>query len=215
MATTIRSAATTLRAPGVEFEFDEAQLAAVSFLARVQRQDARGVPPRPPRLLPMDHRQPHRRARGESCAHRAVPRLDGGPRARRVNYRPSPLDVLWVLPVRAHRRTYPLEPRPVGPPTAGPSLGRSGAGSLGARGVPVHRGAVRPRSRRACRAAGVERATRQRGLCHQRRGWLDRYCSIGVVAQVESGGESNKASSAGSGAWNTHSQRSKSARWIG
>jgi integrase len=34
MTTTIQSAATTLRAPGVEFEFDEAQLAAVSFLAR-------------------------------------------------------------------------------------------------------------------------------------------------------------------------------------
>ena len=34
MTTTIQSAATTLRAPGVEFEVDEAQLAAVSFLAR-------------------------------------------------------------------------------------------------------------------------------------------------------------------------------------
>ena len=34
MTTTIESAATTLRAPGVELEFDEAQLAAVSFLAR-------------------------------------------------------------------------------------------------------------------------------------------------------------------------------------
>jgi len=34
MTTTIQSAATTLRAPGVEFEFDESQLAAVSFLAR-------------------------------------------------------------------------------------------------------------------------------------------------------------------------------------
>ena len=34
MSTIIQSAATTLRAPGVEFEFDEAQLAAVSFLAR-------------------------------------------------------------------------------------------------------------------------------------------------------------------------------------
>jgi integrase/recombinase XerD len=32
--TTIESAATTIRAPGVEFEVDEAQLAAVSFLAR-------------------------------------------------------------------------------------------------------------------------------------------------------------------------------------
>jgi integrase len=37
----------------------------------------------------------------------------------------------------------------------------------------------------------------------------------GVVAQVASGGESNKASSTGSGAWNTQSHRSKSARWIG
>jgi Phage integrase, N-terminal SAM-like domain len=34
MTTTIQSAATTLREPGVEFEFDEAQLAAVSFLVR-------------------------------------------------------------------------------------------------------------------------------------------------------------------------------------
>ena len=34
MTTTIQSAATTLREPGVEFEFDQAQLAAVSFLAR-------------------------------------------------------------------------------------------------------------------------------------------------------------------------------------
>jgi hypothetical protein len=49
MTTTIQSAATTLRAPGVEFEVDEAQLAAVSFLARysgrtleADRQDLRG-----------------------------------------------------------------------------------------------------------------------------------------------------------------------------
>jgi integrase/recombinase XerD len=32
--TTIKSAATTIRAPGAEYEVDEAQLAAVSFLAR-------------------------------------------------------------------------------------------------------------------------------------------------------------------------------------
>jgi hypothetical protein len=32
--TTIETAATTIRAPGVEFEVDEAQLAALSFLAR-------------------------------------------------------------------------------------------------------------------------------------------------------------------------------------
>jgi hypothetical protein len=34
MTTTIQSAATTVRPPGVEFEVDEAQLAAVSFLGR-------------------------------------------------------------------------------------------------------------------------------------------------------------------------------------
>jgi integrase/recombinase XerD len=34
MTTTIESAATTIREPGVDFEIDEAQLAAVSFLAR-------------------------------------------------------------------------------------------------------------------------------------------------------------------------------------
>src|SRR6266508_3415469 len=50
MTTTIQSTATTLRAPGVEFEFDEAQLAAVSFLAcysgrtlEAYRHDLRGL----------------------------------------------------------------------------------------------------------------------------------------------------------------------------
>jgi integrase/recombinase XerD len=50
MTTTIQSAATTLREPGVEFEFDEARLAAVSFLARYSgrtleayRHDLRGL----------------------------------------------------------------------------------------------------------------------------------------------------------------------------
>jgi hypothetical protein len=37
MTTTIESAATTIREPGVDFEIDEAQLAAVSFLARWRR----------------------------------------------------------------------------------------------------------------------------------------------------------------------------------
>jgi site-specific recombinase XerD len=50
--TTIESAATTIRAPGVEFEVDEAQRAAVSFLARYSgrtleayRHDLRGFLP--------------------------------------------------------------------------------------------------------------------------------------------------------------------------
>jgi Phage integrase, N-terminal SAM-like domain len=49
MTTTIQSTATTIREPGVDFEIDEAQPAAVSFLARYSgrtleayRQDLRG-----------------------------------------------------------------------------------------------------------------------------------------------------------------------------
>jgi hypothetical protein len=48
--TAIESAATTIRQPGVDFEIDEAQLAAVSFLARYSgrtleayRHDQRGA----------------------------------------------------------------------------------------------------------------------------------------------------------------------------
>ena len=138
MTTTIQSAATTLRAPGVEFEFDEAQLAAVSFLARYSgrtleayRHDLRGFFNGPPTTA-------------SSCSGRIVRTSRCSAPGWRTAGSASTIDRrlhgLWVLPVRAHRRTYPLEPRPVRPPTAGPSLGRSGAGSLGARGVPVHRG---------------------------------------------------------------------------
>jgi hypothetical protein len=134
--TTIESAAPTIRALGAECEVDEAQLAAVSFLARYsgrtrgkrahRRLGCRGVPPRPARLLPVRHRPRHRRHVGEPCAHRAVPRLDGGPRARGVDDRPSALDGRWLLPVRAHRRPHPLEPRPVRTLTPGPRIERPG-----------------------------------------------------------------------------------------
>src|ERR671912_818235 len=120
MTTTIESAATTIRTPRVEFEVDEAQLAAISFLCPLQGPPARGVPPRPTRLLPVGHRPGHRRARSEPCAHRAVPRLDGGPRARGLDDRPPAVDGLLLLPVRSHRRAHPLEPRPVRPPATGP-----------------------------------------------------------------------------------------------
>jgi hypothetical protein len=105
------------------------------------------------RLLRVGHRPRRRRHGGEPCAHRAVPRLDGRPRARGVDARPSTLDGLWLLPVRAHRRTHPLEPSPVRPPTPGPRHRRARPGSLRARRVPVHCGPVRPAPRRACCAA--------------------------------------------------------------
>jgi len=51
--TTIESVSTTVERPGVAFEIDEAQLAAVSFLARYSGRTLEAVPPRPARLLPV------------------------------------------------------------------------------------------------------------------------------------------------------------------
>jgi integrase len=97
MTTTIESAATTIRTPRVEFEVDEAQLAAIPFPARYSgrtleayRHDLLG-------FFQWGHRPGHRRARSEPCAHRAVPRLDGGPRARGLDDRPPAVDGLWLL----------------------------------------------------------------------------------------------------------------------
>jgi hypothetical protein len=116
------------------FEFDEAQLAAVSFLARYRGRTLEAYRHDPLGFFQWGRRPWPRRARSESCAHRTVPRLDGEPRARHLDDRSSPVDGLWLLPVRAPRRTDRLEPRPVRPPTAGPPIGGSRAGSLGARG---------------------------------------------------------------------------------
>ena len=119
----------------------------------------RGVSPRPPRLLPVGQRSRRRHDGGEPCAHRVVPRLDGGPRARGVDDRPSALDSLWLLPIRTHRRAHPGQPRPIRPPTPGPRIGHSWAGSL-------------RNSACSCslpRAAWIERPACQRSLCHQHR----------------------------------------------
>jgi hypothetical protein len=94
MTTTIESGATTLRAPGVDFEFDEAQLAAVSFLARYSsrtleayRHDLRGF-----FQWAADHGVA---VLGASRGHiELVPLVDGGPRAGGVDDRPSALDGL-------------------------------------------------------------------------------------------------------------------------
>ncbi len=87
--TTIESAATTIRAPGFEFEVDDAQLAAVSFLARYSgrtleayRHDLCGF-----FQWSSDHGVVIMEA---SRAHiELFRRVDGGPRARGVDDRPS------------------------------------------------------------------------------------------------------------------------------
>ena len=154
MTSTIQSAATTLREPGVEFEFDEAQLAAVSFLARYS---GRTLEAYATTCAASSNGPP---TTASSCSGRIVRTSScSAPGWRTAG---SPRQLSTVASRRSVGSTgsrtstdVSAEPRPVRPPTAGPSLGRSGAGSLGARGVPVHPGAVRPRSRRACRAAGL------------------------------------------------------------
>src|SRR5918996_1770796 len=97
--TTIESAVTTIRAPGGEYEVDEAQLAAVSFLARYSgrtleayRHDLRGF---------FQWATDHGVAVMEASPrpHRVVPRLDGGPRPRSVDDRPAALNGLWLYRV--------------------------------------------------------------------------------------------------------------------
>jgi integrase/recombinase XerD len=120
------SVATTVRAPGSVYEFDEAQLAAVSFLARYSgrtleayRHDLRGF---------------FQWADGHGLAVMRASRAHielfrawmEGPRARGVDDRPSALDGLWLLSVRAHRRAHPREPRPVRPQTPGPRIDARG-----------------------------------------------------------------------------------------
>ncbi len=115
--TTIESAVMTIRALGGEYEVDEAQLAAVSFLARYNgrtleayRHDLRGF-----FQWATDHGIAVMQA---SRAHIELFRAwmeERGLAASTIDRRLS--TGLWVLPVRAHRRAHPLEPRPVRTPT--------------------------------------------------------------------------------------------------
>jgi hypothetical protein len=109
MTTTIQSAATTLRAPEVEFEFDEAQLAAVSFLARYSGRTLEAYR----HTCAASSNGPPTTA--SSCSGRigrtsSVPRLDGGPLER------DSVDRLAVQPLnevvgreRPHPRGVPGE----------------------------------------------------------------------------------------------------------
>jgi integrase/recombinase XerD len=128
--TTIQSASAALRAPGDEFEFDEAQLAAVSFLARYSgrtleayRHDLCGF-----FQWATDNGIAVLRA---SRAHIELFRAwmeDRGLAASTIDRRLS--TVCGLLPVRAHRRADPREPRPVRPQAAGPCPRRSRLGPL-------------------------------------------------------------------------------------
>ena len=83
--TTIATATTVVQPPFDSEAFDEAQLAAVSFLARYSgrtleayRHDLRA-------FFQLGRRQRSRGARSDSTAHRALPQLDGKPGTRCVD----------------------------------------------------------------------------------------------------------------------------------
>ena len=168
--TTIETTTTTIETPRDDFVIDDAQLAAVAFLARYSgrtldayRHDLRGFFQwaADNNLAVLAATRP---------AHRVVPKLDGRPRTGGVDDRPSPLDGVRLLPLRPHRRTNRLEPRAVRPSAAGAPVDRARTRPLRARRVPVHRRAVRPRPRRPGGASRVERTAGERGVRHQRRG---------------------------------------------
>jgi integrase/recombinase XerD len=164
--TTIESAAATIHDPGAGFEFDEAQLAAISFLARYSgrtleayRHDLRGF-----FQWATDHGIAVIKA---SRAHIELFRAwmeDRGLAASTIDRRLSTVCGFYRFAhidgrIRSNPAQYVRRPQV--------HASDSRAGSLRTRGVPVHRRAVRPGSRCAGRAARLERATCQRGLCHQ------------------------------------------------
>ncbi len=151
----IECVSTTVERPGVAFGIDDAQLAAVSFLARYSgrtldayRHDLRGY-------FQWASDNDVAVLAGDASAHRVVPKLDGGPRAGRVDDRPracrrsaaSTASRTSTVASRSNPAQYVRRPQ-VHPE-------RSWPGPLRARGVPVHRGAVRPRPRRLAVLLGL------------------------------------------------------------
>src|SRR5829696_5653158 len=147
MTTTIQSAATTLRAPGVEFEFDEAQLAAVSFLARYSRRtleayrhDLRGF-----FQWATDNRIV---VLGANRAHIELFRAsmeDRGLAASTIDRRLSTVCGFYRF---AHIDGRIAATGPVRPPAESPAGRRTRHGSGRARHLPVHRRTIRSRPRR-------------------------------------------------------------------
>jgi hypothetical protein len=105
----------------------------------------------------------------DAPANRAVPRADGGSRARGVDDRPATFHGVPLLPVRSRRWPHRLQPGPVCPTATSASHRRTRPGPLRAGRVPVHGRAVRPRARRPCLAAWSQRAAGERSMRHQRR----------------------------------------------
>ena len=168
--TTVTTNTTDLQLPDDAFAIDDAQLAAVAFLARYSgrtldayRHDLRGFFQwaADNGLAVLAATRP---------AHRAVPQLDGRPRTGGVDDRPAPLDGVRLLPLRSHRRSHRLEPGPVRPPAAGAPVDGRGL-DRSELGVFLFTAERYDRDHAALAVLlGSERAASERGVRHQRRG---------------------------------------------
>ena len=86
-------------------------------------------------LLPMVGRCRPDRAGRDASPHRALPRLDGGPRLGGLDDRPATVDSVRLLPVRPHRRAIPSNPaqyvrRPKAQPSEGHGIDRGELGTF-------------------------------------------------------------------------------------
>ncbi len=165
-----KATTTVIETPRDDFVIDDGAARRCCFPGSLQRTHLGRVPRRSPWLLPVGLGQQPRRPRGDPAPHRVVPKLDGRRGTGSVYDRPSAVDGVRLLSLRAHRWTNRLESRAVSPSAAGAPVDRARTRPLRSGRLPVRRRAVRPRPRRPGGASRVERPASERGVRHQRRG---------------------------------------------
>jgi len=111
---------------------------------------------RPSLVLPVGNRFDSPGSRRDTTAYRALPHDARRARPRHFDDRPEALNGLRLLPFCPHRRTDPVQSRPVRAASEGVPERGSRHGSRRARHVPLHSGAIRPRSRRPRGASRTE-----------------------------------------------------------
>ena len=161
---TIESVSTTVERPWCRVRDRRGATGSGVVPRSLQRADAGGVSPRPPRLLPVGAGQRPRGAGGDTSTPRDVPSVDERSRACCFDDRPWSLDGVWLLSIRSHRRKDRHQPGAVRSSSPGTPDRCTRPGPLGARCVPVQRGAVRPRPRGVDGVAWSQWSPRERSM---------------------------------------------------
>ena len=106
---------------------DDAQLAAVAFLARYGGRTLESYRADLRQFFQWDSKNRSGAVGGDTCARRAVPGVDGGSRAGGIDGRSAAVDGVRLLPLRPPRRPHPRQPGAPRSPTAGSIRAPSGA----------------------------------------------------------------------------------------